>query len=66
MRREALTILTPLWTYGGPILITITTVLTVYSGLGYLLRTDSCSMPTEVQLVQPGEIPRRPCPGDEC
>ena len=36
--REALTILTPLWTYGGPILITITTVLTVYSGLGYLLR----------------------------
>ncbi len=33
--------LAPLWTYGGPILITVTTILTVYSGLGYLLKNKS-------------------------
>ncbi len=33
-----LPLLAPLWHFGGPILIAITTILTVYSGWGYLLR----------------------------
>ncbi len=34
-------LLAPLWVYGSPFLITVTTILTVYSGLGYLLRNKS-------------------------
>jgi CDP-diacylglycerol--glycerol-3-phosphate 3-phosphatidyltransferase len=36
-----LAFLTPLWNYGGPLLIAITTLLTVYSGLGYLLKNKA-------------------------
>ncbi len=34
----ALPILEPFWRYGGAALITVTTILTVYSGLGYLMK----------------------------
>lgn len=33
-----LAFLAPLWLYGGPTLIAITTILTVYSGFGYLVK----------------------------